>query len=195
MPQIADVMRPDFIEVAPEDTLGEVAERMTAKNVGAVVVKDFGTLIGILTERDLLKAMAARVHSSEARVRQWMTVDPVTATADTDVEDASRVMLEHGFRHLPVLDDEGQVTGVVSLRRVVGAAPGSPRPGLDALTSVDRGRPAGLPLPRRTRRTPRPPVSEPGPKRARGRSPAWRSCPRAGPRRASGREVGFDGGP
>ena len=79
MARIADVMRLDFIEVAPEDTLGEVAERMTAKNVGAVVVKDFGNLIGILTERDLLKAMAARVHSSEARVRQWMTVDPVTA--------------------------------------------------------------------------------------------------------------------
>ncbi len=121
MPQIVDVMRPDFIEVAPEDTLGEVAERMTEKNVGAVVVKDFGTLIGILTERDLLKAMAARVHSSEARVRQWMTVEPVTASADTDVEEASRVMLEHGFRHLPVLDDQGQVIGVVSLRRVVGA--------------------------------------------------------------------------
>lgn len=121
MPHIADVMRPDFIEVAPEDTLGEVAEQMTAKNVGAVVVKDFGTLIGILTERDLLKAMAARVHSSEARVRQWMTCDPITATADTDVEDAARVMLEHGFRHLPVLDDGGRVAGVVSLRRVVGA--------------------------------------------------------------------------
>jgi CBS domain-containing protein len=121
MPQIVDVMRPDFIEVAPEDTLGEVAERMTAMNVGAVVVKDHGTLIGILTERDLLKAMAARVHSSEARVRQWMTADPVTASLDTDVEDASRVMLEHGFRHLPVLDEEGQVTGVISLRRVVGA--------------------------------------------------------------------------
>ena len=126
MPQIADVMRPDFIEVAPEDTLGEVAERMTALNVGAVVVKDHGTLIGILTERDLLKAMAARVHSSEARVRQWMTADPVTASADTDVEDASRVMLEHGFRHLPVLDDDGQVMGIVSLRRVVGAVQAAP---------------------------------------------------------------------
>ena len=122
MPQIADVMRPDFIEVAPEDTLGEVAERMTLQNVGAVAVKDSGRLIGILTERDLLKAMAARVHSSEARVRQWMTDDPVTASADTDVDEAARVMLEHGFRHLPVLDDDGRVIGIVSLRRVVSAA-------------------------------------------------------------------------
>jgi CBS domain-containing protein len=121
MPQLSDVMRPDFIEVAPEDTLGEVAERMTAGNVGAVVVKDFGTLIGILTERDLLKAMAARVHSSEARVRQWMTADPVTVSADTDLGKASRLMVERGFRHLPVLDDDGHVAGVVSLRRVVSA--------------------------------------------------------------------------
>jgi CBS domain-containing protein len=121
MPRIADVMRPEFIEVAPEDTLGEVAERMTAVNVGAVVVKDYGRLIGILTERDLLKAMAARVHTSEARVRQWMTEDPVTAPADMDVEEAAKVMLDSGFRHLPVVDDDGQVTGVVSLRRVVAA--------------------------------------------------------------------------
>jgi CBS domain-containing protein len=121
MPRIADVMRPEFIEVAPEDTLGEVAERMTAVNVGAVVVKDYGRLIGILTERDLLKAMAARVHTSEARVRQWMTEDPVTAPADMDVEQAAKVMLDSGFRHLPVVDEDGQVTGVVSLRRVVAA--------------------------------------------------------------------------
>jgi CBS domain-containing protein len=121
MATIADVMRPDFIEVAPEDTLGEVAERMTAKNVGAVVVKDYGRLIGILTERDMLKAMAARVHTSEARVRQWMTEDPITASAEMDVEKAARVMLDNGFRHLPVMNESGQVTGVVSLRRVVAA--------------------------------------------------------------------------
>jgi CBS domain-containing protein len=121
VPTIAEVMRPEFIEVAPEDTLGEVADRMTALNVGAVVVKDFGRLIGILTERDLLKAMAARVHTSEARVRQWMTENPITASAETEVEEAARVMLENGFRHLPVLDENGQVAGVVSLRRVVAA--------------------------------------------------------------------------
>ena len=102
MPQLSDVIRPNPIEVAPEDTLGEVAERMSEANVGAVVVKDYGRLIGILTERDMLKAMAERVHTSEARVRQWMTEDPITASLDTDVEDAARTMLENGFRHLPV---------------------------------------------------------------------------------------------
>lgn len=123
MATLADICKPTFITVAPEDTLGEVAERMTNQNVGAVVVKDHGRLIGILTERDLLRAMAARVHTSEARVRQWMTGDPVTAAPDMELDEAAKVMLEHGFRHLPVVDDSG-VLGVVSLRRVlVGTAP------------------------------------------------------------------------
>ena len=121
MPQLADVIRPEPIEVAPEDTLGEVAERMSHANVGAVVVKDYGRLIGILTERDMLKAMAARVHTSEARVRQWMTEDPITASLDTGVEEAARTMLENGFRHLPVTDETGRVVGIASLRRVVAA--------------------------------------------------------------------------
>ena len=121
MPTLADVMRAEVIEVAPEDTLGEVAERMSAVNVGAVVVKDYGRLIGILTERDMLKAMAARVHTSEARVRQWMTADPLTASTEMDVVEAAQVMLEHNFRHLPVVDDSGLVVGLVSLRRVVAA--------------------------------------------------------------------------
>ena len=126
MPQLSDVMRSEPIEVAPEDTLGEVAERMSAVNVGAVIVKDFGRLIGILTERDMLKAMAARVHTSEARVRQWMTDDPITAGGETDVEDAARIMLENGFRHLPVVDESGHVVGIASLRRVVGATQAAP---------------------------------------------------------------------
>ena len=119
MGTLADVVKPDFLTVAPEDTLGEVAERMTQQNVGSVIVKDHGRLIGILTERDMLRAMAARVHTSDARVRMWMTADPITAAADMDLDDAAQVMLEHGFRHLPVVDGE-TVLGVVSLRRVIG---------------------------------------------------------------------------
>ncbi|MGI8972641.1 MAG: CBS domain-containing protein [Gaiella sp.] len=128
MPTLAEIMRAELVEVAPEDTLGEVADRLNDVGMGAAVVKDFGKLIGIITERDLLKAMAARVHTSEARVRQWMTEDPVTALGDTEAEDAAKQMLERGFRHLPVVEESGQVIGLVSLRRVVAAtSPASDR--------------------------------------------------------------------
>jgi CBS domain-containing protein len=118
--RIADVMPDEFITVAPEDTLGEVARKMVDKNMGAVIVKDYGRLIGILTERDMLKAMAARVHTSEARVRQWMTPDPITITPDVALDEAAQIMLDNGFRHLPVMEGS-TVVGYVSLRRVVGA--------------------------------------------------------------------------
>src|ERR687891_716480 len=121
MARVSDVMRRDFITVAPEDTLGEVAEQMVAVNTGSAVVKDFGRLIGIVTERDLLKAMAGRVHTSEARVREWMTPDPITSSPDTPAEQAAKTMLDNGFRHLPVVDGDGVVVGVVSLRQVAAA--------------------------------------------------------------------------
>jgi CBS domain-containing protein len=119
MSTLADLVKPNYLTVAPEDTLGEVAERMTSQNVGAVIVRDHGRLIGILTERDMLRAMAARVHTSDARVRVWMTEDPITAPADTTLDDAAQVMLDNGFRHLPVVDGD-TILGVVSLRRVLG---------------------------------------------------------------------------
>jgi CBS domain-containing protein len=119
MGTLGEIVKPTFITVAPEDTLGEVAERMSAQNVGAVVVKDFGRLIGVLTERDMLRAMASRVHTSDARVRQWMTADPITASPDTTFDEAQQVMLDKGFRHLPVVDGD-TILGIVSLRRIMG---------------------------------------------------------------------------
>lgn len=120
MAQLGELMTQELVSVAPEDTLGEAAQRMADQKVGSAVVLDHGRLIGILTERDLLKAAAGRVHSSEARVREWMTEEPITASSETSVEDAVRTMLEHGFRHLPVVE-EGRTVGVVSLREVVRA--------------------------------------------------------------------------
>lgn len=121
MKTVADVMRTEYVTVAPEDTLGESAEKMRSVNVGAAIVKDFGRLIGILTERDIMRAVAGRVHASEARVREWMTADPLVAPPDMSLEEAARIMLDNGFRHLPVVERE-QVQGVVSMRRVVAAA-------------------------------------------------------------------------
>jgi CBS domain-containing protein len=117
MGSIADLMTADVVTVAPEDTLGEAAAKMTEKGIGAVVVSDFGRMIGILSERDIMRAVADRIHSSEARVREWMTADPVTATTETSVEEAGRTMLENGFRHLPVVDGERAI-GMLSIRDV-----------------------------------------------------------------------------
>jgi CBS domain-containing protein len=108
-----------FLAVAPEDTLGEVAEKMAQADTGSALVAEYGRLTGILTSRDIIRAIAARVHPSEGRVREWMSADPVTAFPDTPAEEAAHAMLAGGFHHLPVVEDERPV-GVVGLRAVVG---------------------------------------------------------------------------
>ena len=112
------MMARDVLSVAPEDTIGEAAQKMVELGVSSAVVSDFGRLIGIVTERDVLQAAGDRVHPSEARVREWMTGEPVTASPEMSAGEAARIMLEHGFRHLPVVADERTV-GIVSLRDVM----------------------------------------------------------------------------
>ena len=113
---VADLMVKDVLTVEPSDTIGEAAEKMHAANVGAVVVvEDMVRIVGIVTERDLMRAVAQRARAAEARVRQWMTVNPVTIDAGTTIEDAAQIMFDHNFRHLPVVRD-GRPVGIVSLR-------------------------------------------------------------------------------
>ena len=117
MQTLAELMTKDVLAVAPEDTIGEAAQLMTDRGVGSAVVSDFGRVIGILTERDLLRAVAARIHTSDARVREWMTAEPVTLPPTATAEEAGRLMLEHGFRHVPVVDN-GRAIGIISIRDV-----------------------------------------------------------------------------
>ena len=126
---VADAMSTDPLVVAPEDTLGEVAEKMRARDLGSALVGDYGRLIGILTSRDLLRAFAGRVHPSEARVREWMTAEPVTVSPATPIEAAVTLMTEYGFHHLPVVDDERPV-GVLGLRQAARQTQSRPRIGL-----------------------------------------------------------------
>ena len=116
--RVGDVMTGDPLVVAPEDTIGEVAERMSLLDVGAALVAEYGRLIGILTSRDMLRALAGRVHSSEARVRQWMTADPIIVPPTTSLETARILMIEHHIHHLPVADGE-QPIGMISMRNLV----------------------------------------------------------------------------
>jgi CBS domain-containing protein len=116
MATVADLMVKDVLTVEPSDTIGEAAEKMNASNVGAVVVmEDMVRIVGIVTERDLLRAVASRAPAAEARVRQWMTPNPVTVTPDLTIEEAAKIMFDNNFRHLPVVKD-GRALGIVSLR-------------------------------------------------------------------------------
>jgi CBS domain-containing protein len=113
---VEDLMTKDVLTVEPSDTIGEAAEKMHDANVGAViVVEDMVRVVGIVTERDLMRAVAQRARAAEARVRQWMTADPLTIDPETSIDDAAKIMFENNFRHLPVVKD-GRPLGIVSLR-------------------------------------------------------------------------------
>ena len=104
--------------VAPEDTLGEVANRMRELDSGSAVVVEYGKTIGIITTRDLLGAFGRRVHPSEARVRSWMTAHPITVRAGQSRAVAASLMREHGIHHLPIVDESGHTVAVIGLRDV-----------------------------------------------------------------------------
>jgi CBS domain-containing protein len=117
MSTVGELMTTDVLTVDPSDTIGETAERMVDLGVSSAVVSDYGRLIGIVTERDLTRAVAGRVHTSEARVREWMTPDPVTLPRDASAAEAARIMLERRFRHIPIVEEEHTV-GIISIRDV-----------------------------------------------------------------------------
>lgn len=120
MSVVASHMSRDLLTVGPDDRLGEAAKRMVARGVGAVLVMDGERLGGILTERDLLKAVAGGL-SDEARVRDWMTRHPETVEASDATEHAAALMIHGGFRHLPVMDGSA-VAGIISIRDLMRVA-------------------------------------------------------------------------
>ena len=111
-----------FVAAEPSDTLGEIAEKMREANAGSALVIDYGRLVGILTSRDMLRAVAERTNSAEARARTWMTPEPRVARADTPAAEAALMMVEQGCHHLPVVDMGGRPIGVVGMRSVFSRA-------------------------------------------------------------------------
>jgi CBS domain-containing protein len=113
-------MSRDLLTVAAGDHLGEAAKRMVARGVGAVLVMEGEKLEGILTERDLMRAVAGG-YSEEARVSDWMTRHPETVDADDATGHAASLMIHGGFRHLPVVQGD-RVVGIISIRDLMRVA-------------------------------------------------------------------------
>lgn len=105
-PSVEGVMSHTAVVLAPEDTLGEAAERLLAHDVRAAVVSESGRIVGVITSSDLLRGSAARSHPAEARVREWMTAEPLTVPPDASVLAARALMTQYEIDHLPVVDAE-----------------------------------------------------------------------------------------
>ncbi|MFB3738989.1 MAG: cyclic nucleotide-binding/CBS domain-containing protein [Candidatus Velamenicoccus archaeovorus] len=108
-------MSTELVMVEAGSSVAEAATVMGARHVGSALIVEEGRPVGIFTERDILRALAADFDAPSHPVADWMTRDPLTIAADADVLEARDLMLERGFRHLPVMD-ENALVGIVSLR-------------------------------------------------------------------------------
>ena len=116
--QVAEIMTSASVTESPSDSLVAAAEKMWRQQTGSLVVMDGEQLVGIITERDIMKAIAqgTDVHASVADV---MTRDVLTIPPETSLHEAARHMAARWIRHLPVVRD-GKVVGLVSQRDLVG---------------------------------------------------------------------------
>jgi CBS domain-containing protein len=118
MTTVREVMSTDPITVEPTTTMVSAAHAMAAVHVGSALVLEAGTLVGILTERDIMRSIASSSSADAARVSPvsaWMTPEPETIHPDAPAGDALDLMLSRGFRHLPVVNGD-TIVGVVSMR-------------------------------------------------------------------------------
>ena len=118
MATLKEIMTSDVFATTPSTSVADVAASMLKGRFGSAVVLEGSTLMGIFTERDVLRAAAARADLTSSRVADWMTGDPVTASPDMDAGEATEIMMSQGFRHLPVVDGK-TIAGIVSLRDIL----------------------------------------------------------------------------
>ena len=113
--KIRDVMTRDVQTVTPDQTAQEAASFMLREDAGSMPVSDGNRLIGMITDRDIAVRGVARGYGPETQVRELMTDDIICARIDDDVEEVAMRMSEAQVRRLPVLDENEQLCGIVSL--------------------------------------------------------------------------------
>jgi CBS domain-containing protein len=117
--QVADVMTRASVADSPTDSLRAAATKMWKQQTGSLLVMDGPQLLGIITERDVMKAVARGDDLDQTPVSVVMTTAVLTVSPDTSLPDAARHMATRWIRHLPVVDETG-VVGMVSQRDLCG---------------------------------------------------------------------------
>jgi CBS domain-containing protein len=109
----------EALVVAPQQSVADAVALMRQHRVGCVLVCEGHKIVGIFTERDLLRRIVATGKAMETRLIECMTPNPVTVQPKESVSAALRRMEEGGYRHLPVIDADGKPVGILSAKRIV----------------------------------------------------------------------------
>ncbi|WP_144904869.1 CBS domain-containing protein [Halobellus captivus] len=111
---VARVMSSPVHTVSPDTLVEEAAQEMLDAEIGSVVVVDDGELVGILTNTDFVKIVAERKPKDQTPVSAYMMPVDVTTGAQIPIADVAESMVEHRIHHVPVVDDDGTVIGIVT---------------------------------------------------------------------------------
>ena len=117
---IADVMTVRIVSVEPGDSVAHTIQRMIDEDVGAITVCELGRIVGIFSERDVLRLAAGSEAFTTKRVDEVMTRRLFTVAPDDDIVAVARLMGERRVRHVPVVEDD-RLLGIVSARDVMAA--------------------------------------------------------------------------
>jgi CBS domain-containing protein len=116
---VREVMSSGLHYVSPSTTVGEAVALMARHRIGSTLVLEGSRLVGIFTERDVVRALSQSHDAPAHEVSSWMTSSPMTVTPEEPAASALQMMLDHNFRHLPVVEG-GDVVGIVSIRDLAG---------------------------------------------------------------------------
>jgi CBS domain-containing protein len=117
--RVKDLPPSSLLSVSPATKLADVARDMRIHDSDSIAVIDDERLVGIITERDLVRAIADGLNPTQASAGMLMTSDPATVRLDEDVNVVAVKMMRLGIRHLPVVDEQGKPAGLVSARNLI----------------------------------------------------------------------------
>ena len=122
--KVSEIMTGAAVIDHSDDTLAEAARKMWKQQTGSLLVMDGDDLVGILTERDILKAVASGARMEAVRISEVMSKDVLTVGPQASLREAAKIMADRWIRHLPVVDG-GTVVGVLSQRDLAGVLAGA----------------------------------------------------------------------
>ena len=124
--RVTEVMTPNLISVEPSVSVADVAETMDKHGIGSVLVRENEKIIGIITERDIIKRCVAKIRDRlprEVKAEEIMTRDLITISGDSDIFEAAKMMSEYDIRRLIVVDNSGKPIGIISMKDILREAP------------------------------------------------------------------------